>query len=332
MSGELDQLKIRFEEEIAGVDSEIGLDALRIKYLARKGYLPQYFKKLSSLTPEDRPRIGQKLNKIKKSCEAAFASKQLEISRPQSADSPIDLTLSGIKPRLGCRHPLLRTLDDINKIFIKMGFRVESGPETENEYYNFEALNFPPNHPSRDLQDTFYLSSPGSKAEEVLLLRTHTSTVQIRTMERSAPPIRIIAPGRVFRKDTPDATHSPVFHQIEGLWVDEGVTMADLKGTLISFVKLFFEQDLDIRFRPSYFPFTEPSAEVDVWFESRNSWLEMMGCGMVDPNVLEPLEIDPEKYTGFAFGMGIERLAMIKYGIDDIRVFYDNDVRFIRQF
>ena len=330
---ELDQIQGRFDEEIKTVDSEPSLESLRVKYLARKGEVMQYFKKLGTLDPQDRPVVGQRLNQLKKALESAVEDKKQAVSQPESKAPKVDLTLPGIRRRLGTRHPLLQTLDHIKRIFMDMGFSVASGPLAETDYYNFEALNIPPDHPSRDMQDTFYLSDPEKSNGEVYLLRTHTSPVQVHTMEAMQPPIRIIAPGRVFRKDTPDATHSPVFHQVEGLWVDEGVSMADLKGVLLAFARaLLGKDDIKARFRPSFFPFTEPSAELDVWFESKNCWLEMLGCGMVDPNVFDHVGIDAEKYTGFAFGMGVERLAMMKYGIDDIRVFFDNDVRFIRQF
>ena len=329
---ELDQVRVRFEEQLNTVNTEQDLEALRLKFLVRKGEVAQYFSKLGTIDPEFRPRVGQKLNQLRNTLQTAFKEKKASLQRPRAGADTVDLTLPGIRRRLGSRHPLLRTLDEIKSIFISMGFSVESGPQAETDYYNFEALNIPPDHPSRDLQDTFYLSQPTHGNGEIYLLRTHTSPVQIRVLEKQRPPVRIIAPGRVFRKDTPDATHSPVFHQVEGLWVDEGVAMTDLKGVLLAFARKLFGPEAKVRFRPSFFPFTEPSAELDVWFTSRKSWLEMLGCGMVDPLVLDRLGIDSEKYTGFAFGMGVERLAMMKYGIDDIRTFFDNDVRFLHQF
>jgi phenylalanyl-tRNA synthetase alpha chain len=259
------------------------------------------------------------LNELRKLMETALAAKSENLGGATTARAPkIDLTLPGIRRRLGVRHPMLRVLDEIKQIFVGMGFSVASGPLAD--------------HPSRDLQDTLYISHPAGPRGETYLLRTHTSPVQVHTLESQPLPIRIIAPGRVFRKDAPDATHSPVFHQVEGLWVDEGVSMADLKGVLFAFAHKLLGRDLKLRFRPSYFPFTEPSAELDVWFPSKNRWVELLGCGMVNPAVLERLGIDSEKYTGFAWGMGIERLAMRRFGIDDIRMFYDNDVRFLRQF
>jgi len=328
---ELEALQHKFEEQIVTVNSANAVEALRIQYLARKGELPQYFKKLGEATPETRPQLGQKLNELRDYFEAALNAKKEQFGQPTRGPK-VDLTLPGIPRRLGTRHPLLKTLDEIKSIFIGMGFSVESGPLAETDYYNFEALNIPRNHPSRDMQDTLYLSDPAREEGDIYLLRAHTSPVQVHTMEKQKPPIRIIAPGRVFRKDNLDATHSPVFHQIEGLYVDEGVTMGDLKGVLLAYARKLLGRDIKVRFRPSYFPFTEPSAELDVWFPAKNRWMELLGCGMVNPAVFDMLGIDSEKYTGFAFGMGIERVAMTKYGIDDIRYFYDNDVRFLQQF
>ena len=328
---ELEALKQKFDEQIIAVNSANAVEALRIQYLARKGELPLYFKKLGEATPETRPQLGQKLNELRDYFEAALNTKK-ELFGQVTRGPKVDLTLPGIPRRLGTRHPLLKTLDDIKSIFIGMGFTVESGPLAENDYHNFEALNIPRHHPAREMQDTLYLSDPTREENEIYLLRTHTSPVQVRTMLKQKPPIRIIAPGRVFRKDNLDATHSPVFHQIEGLYVDEGVTMGDLKGVLLAYARKLLGRDIKVRFRPSYFPFTEPSAELDVWFPAKNRWMELLGCGMVNPAVFDMLGIDSEKYTGFAFGMGIERVAMTKYGIDDIRYFYDNDVRFLHQF
>lgn len=328
---ELEALKHKFDEQIVAVNSANAVEALRIQYLARKGELPLYFKKLGEATPETRPQLGQKLNELRDHFEAALNTKK-ELFGQVTRGPKVDLTLPGIPRRLGARHPLLKTLDEIKSIFIGMGFSVESGPLAETDYYNFEALNIPRNHPARDMQDTLYLSDPTREEGDIYLLRAHTSPVQVHTMEKQKPPIRIIAPGRVFRKDNLDATHSPVFHQIEGLYVDEGVTMGDLKGVLLAYARKLLGRDIKVRFRPSYFPFTEPSAELDVWFPAKNRWMELLGCGMVNPSVFDMLGIDSEKYTGFAFGMGIERVAMTKYGIDDIRYFYDNDVRFLHQF
>ncbi len=328
---ELEALQHKFDEQIVTVNSANAVEALWIQYLARKGELPKYFKKLGEVPAEVRPQLGQKLNELRDYLEAALNAKKEQFGQVTRVPK-VDLTLPGIPRRLGTRHPLLKTLDEIKSIFIGMGFAVESGPLAENDYYNFEALNIPRHHPAREMQDTLYLSDPGREEGEIYLLRTHTSPVQVRTMLKQKPPIRIIAPGRVFRKDNLDATHSPVFHQIEGLYVDEDVTMGDLKGVLLAYARKLLGRDIKVRFRPSYFPFTEPSAELDVWFPAKNRWMELLGCGMVNPAVFDMLGIDSEKYTGFAFGMGIERVAMTKYGIDDIRYFYDNDVRFLRQF
>ncbi|MDZ7268825.1 MAG: phenylalanine--tRNA ligase subunit alpha [candidate division KSB1 bacterium] len=329
---DLDQLEARFRVALEQAANAAELEAVRVKYLARKGEITESFKILAQADPADRPRLGQRLNQLRDASAAAFAAKQAALSKPQADGPSIDLTLPGIQRRLGSRHPVLQALDEIKSIFVGMGFTVESGPLAETDYYNFEALNLPPDHPSRDLHDTFYLSDPRPGNGATYLLRTHTSPVQIHALEQKPLPIRIIAPGRCFRKDTPDATHSPVFHQVEGLWVDEGVTFADLKGVLSAFARKFFGASVKTRFRPSYFPFTEPSAELDVWFEARQAWIELLGCGMVNPIVLERLGIDTEKYTGFAFGMGVERPAMRKYGVTDLRLFYDNDVRLLRQF
>lgn len=328
---ELEALRHKFDEQIVTVNSANAVEALRIQYLARKGEFPQYFKKLGEVPAETRPQLGQKLNELRDYLEAALNAKKEQFGQPTRGPQ-VDLTLPGITRRLGKRHPLLKTLDEIKSIFMGMGFSVESGPLAETDYYNFEALNIPRNHPSRDMQDTLYLSDPMKENGEIHLLRAHTSPVQVHTMEKQKPPIRIIAPGRVFRRDSIDATHTPVFHQIEGLYVDEGVTMGDLKGVLLAYARKLLGRDIKVRFRPSYFPFTEPSAELDVWFPAKNRWMELLGCGMVNPAVFDMLGIDSEKYSGFAFGMGIERVAMTKYGIDDIRYFFDNDVRFLHQF
>ncbi len=329
---ELDGLQHRFEAHMQTLKTAQDLEAARIQFLARKGEIQHFFKKLGELDGSERPRLGQRLNELRNAMEAALAAKSENIGGATVLAPKVDLTLPGIRRRLGVRHPMLQVLDEIKRIFVGMGFCVARGPLIETDFYNFEALNIPADHPSRDLQDTLYISHPAGPKGETYLLRTHTSPVQVHTLEAQALPIRIIAPGRVFRKDAPDATHSPVFHQVEGLWVDEGVSMADLKGVLFAFAHKLLGRDLKLRFRPSYFPFTEPSAELDVWFPSKQRWVELLGCGMVNPAVLERLGIDSEKYTGFAWGMGIERLAMRRFGIDDIRLFYDNDLRFLRQF
>jgi phenylalanyl-tRNA synthetase alpha chain len=281
---------------------------------------------LGKVAPEERPQIGKMLNELRREVEEKLTQLKANFATTTKSTS-IDLSLPGRKPRIGRLHPLTQIRMEIKKIFSRLGFSVAEGPEVESDYYNFEALNTPKLHPARSMQDTFYIS-------EELMLRTHTSPVQIRTMEQNKPPIRIIAPGRVYRRDTPDASHSPVFHQVEGLYVDEGVSMSDLKAILATFAREMFGKDAKVRFRPSFFPFTEPSAEVDIWWQSAKGgkWLEIMGCGMVDPNVLKMVGLDPDVYSGWAFGMGIDRIAMLKYGLKDIRLFFDNDMRFLEQF
>ena len=324
---ELEAQKKSFAEDLAQVADPAALEEVRIKYLGRKGGISTYFKKMQELTPVERPQFGGQLNELKGYVQKHLDDATQTLANSQSAKSAhaTDLTLPGVSRELGHRNPIMQVLDEVKDIFKSMGFEVARGPLVETEYYNFGALNVPEDHPAKDLQDTFYL-------ENGLLLRTHTSPVQVRTMERQQPPIRVIAPGRCFRKDTPDATHTPEFHQVEGLAVGEGISLSHLKGTLIAFARRLFGKDTKVRFRPSFFPFTEPSAEMDVFYDEKLGWLEILGSGMVDPNVLQGVGIDPEKYTGFAFGMGIERIAMLKYQIDDIRHFYDNDIRFLKQF
>jgi phenylalanyl-tRNA synthetase alpha chain len=339
---ELEQLQNRFDDALHRATDEAALEQVRLVFLVRKGELANYFKRLGELEAAERPRAGERLNQLKNYFEAAFAEKSAALAKPQDDADFVDLTLPGIRRRLGARHPLLQVLDEIKSIFVSMGFTIESGPEAESDYYNFEALNLPPDHPSRDMQDTFYLDLGSETESKKYLLRTHTSPVQIRTMEKRQPPIRIIAPGRVFRRDTPDATHSPIFHQCEGLCVDEGISFADLKGTLQTFAQKLFGPDMKIRFRPGFFPFTEPSAEYDfTCFLCRGKgcrvckntgWIEISGAGMVHPAVFGFVNYDSERYTGYAWGMGIDRVAMLKLGVEDIRMFFDNDVRFLRQF
>jgi len=323
---ELEDTGAAFESDAEKIRSASELEEARVRYLGRRGFISQYFKQMGKLAPEEKPLLGDALNKLKLQIQKRLdALKETLESNQNGGQEALDLTLPGTVSGTGFRNPLLQTLDAIKDIFTGMGFQIETGPLVENEYYNFTALNVPDDHPSKDLQDTFYLPHG-------LLLRTHTSPVQIRTMERQKPPIRIIAPGRCFRKDTPDATHSPEFHQVEGLVVDKHTSFTHLKGTLIAFARKLFGADIKVRFRPSFFPFTEPSAEMDIYFNEKLGWLEILGSGMVDPNVLEGVGIDPTVYSGFAFGMGVERIAMLKYRIDDIRHFYDNDLRFLAQF
>ena len=312
------------------------LERLRVKYLGRKGRLTQILRSLGQLDPEARRRVGQAANLAKESLEAALSQtlEALKRAARRAAVAEIDVTLPGRRARRGHLHPLTRITDEVCDIFLHLGFETVTGPEVELDYYNFEALNIPANHPARDMQDTFYFT-------DQVLLRTHTSPMQIRVMEQRQPPVRIIAPGKVYRRDS-DMTHSPMFHQVEGLLVDRGVTFADLKGVLTQFVHEMFGPEVGLRFRPSYFPFTEPSAEIDIACVicrgegcrvcKITGWLEILGAGLVHPAVFEAVGYDPETYTGFAFGLGVERIAMLKYGIDDIRLFYDNDLRFLRQF
>jgi len=313
--------------EIAAATDLSALDAVRVSYLGKKGELTARLKSLSKLSAEERPAAGQEINKAKQAVQGQINARResLEAAALESklAADAVDVTLPGRGSSIGGHHPVSRAMVRIEKIFRNAGFGVRSGPEIEDDFHNFTALNIPENHPARAMHDTFYF--PGGK-----LLRTHTSPVQIRSIVEEGVPIRIIAPGRVYRCDS-DQTHTPMFHQVEGLVVDENISFANLKAVLHQFVEAFFERKAELRFRPSYFPFTEPSAEVDVaWGEDK--WLEILGCGMVHPNVLESAGIDAEKYTGYAFGMGIERLAMLRYGVTDLRTFFENDLRFLRQF
>jgi phenylalanyl-tRNA synthetase alpha chain len=332
---DLDELGELFSSELAAVRSSRDLEDLRVRFLGKKGLLTQKLKELGALPPLEKPARGAILNQIKIRLQEEITRRQAELETGQSSLPTLDLTLPGHKPIIGRKHPLIQIEERVKTIFRSMGFVVETGPEVETPYYNFTALNTPEWHPARDEADTFYLDSEH-------LLRTETSPVQIRVLERGHLPVRMIAPGRVYRKDKPDPSHFPVFHQVEGLYVDHGVTFADLKGTLLAFYRSLFGEETQIRFRPHFFPFTEPSAEVDVTCFlcggagcrvcKEKGWLEMGGSGMVDPKVLSGVGIDPEEWTGFAFGLGIERIAMLWYGVDDIRLFWENDMRFLRQF
>lgn len=305
------------------------LEQFRLKYLGTKGLLKQLFARMKELPAAERKDYGQQINAIKAAAEEKFTALSEKFESPTKAQQgQLDVTLPTRLHPLGSRHPISIINRQIIDIFTRIGFGVAEGPEIEDDWHNFTALNIPPDHPARDMQDTFFV-----QRNPDWVLRTHTSPVQIRTMEKSTPPIRIISPGRVYRRDN-DSTHSPVFHQVEGIYIDENVSFADLKQTLYHFVEQMFAPDTRVRFRASYFPFTEPSAEMDIEWEKneRKTWMEILGCGMVHPRVLENCNIDSDKYTGFAFGMGVERIAMLKYGISDIRLFYENDVRFLRQF
>ena len=339
MKAELEAIAKQALEELKGAQDLKVLDAVRVKYLGKKGELTAILKQMGKLSAKERPVIGQLANQVRADIEQMLEQTKTDLEAKaldiRLAGETLDVTLPGQKKPLGKKHPLTIVLDELKEIVVGMGFEIATGPEVELDYYNFEALNIPKDHPSRDTQDTFYIS-------DNVLLRTQTSPMQIRTMEKKKPPIRIIAPGRVYRSDAVDATHSPLFHQVEGLVVDKGITMADLKGTLEVFVKRLYGDSTVVRFRPHHFPFTEPSAELDVQcFHCHGEgcslckgegWIEILGCGMVHPQVLLNCGIDPEEYSGFAFGLGLERMVMMRYGIDDLRLFYDNDVRFLKQF
>ena len=333
----LEQIRQSAMEQLSRVDAD--LSEIRVKYLGKKGELTAVLRSMGSLSPEERPAFGQRANEVRAQIEAEIERRQTEMKsamrdRALRAEK-LDVTVPGEDVPFGHIHPLSRVQHEIEDIFIGMGYSIAEGPEVELDYYNFQALNSPPEHPARDTQDTFYIT-------DNVLLRSQTSPVQVHVMEKERPPIRILSPGRVYRSDAVDATHSPLFHQIEGLVVDRGVTMGDLKGTLAMFARRMFGSDTKIRFRPHHFPFTEPSAEVDVScfacggkgcrFCKGEGWIEILGAGMVHPNVLSGCSIDPEEYSGFAFGLGVERVALLKYHIDDMRLLYENDVRFLGQF
>lgn len=340
MEQQLKSLKQEATEAFAEADSVLKLNELRVKYLGKKGSLTTILRGLGALSPEERPRVGQMVNQVRAELETALNEKNDSLKKAELlerlANEKIDVTLPGRINPIGHQHPLTLTLNRIKEVFLNMGFTVAEGPEVEQDHFNFEALNLPKDHPARDMQDSFYIT-------EELLLRTHTSPVQARTMQANEPnsPIRIIAPGKVYRRDY-DATHSPMFTQVEGLVVDKNISFSDLKGMLELFIHQIFDEKVGVRFRPSFFPFTEPSAEVDISCVmckgkgcrvcKGSGWLEILGSGMVHPRVLEMSGYDPKEVSGFAFGMGVERIAMLLYGIDDLRLFYDNDLRFLRQF
>jgi phenylalanyl-tRNA synthetase alpha chain len=329
-------VKSEFFSEITDAKNVKQLEEIRIKFLSRSGKVAQLFEELKNLSKEEKPSAGKLLNELRNSVTAKFDEVKNKFdSLTESSSEKIDLSLPGNYRSIGSKHILTQTLDEIKEIFKSMGFSLFEGPELESDYNNFEALNFPADHPARDMQDTFFVSSD-------FLLRTHTSPVQIRVMENYQPPVRAIMPGRVYRNEAVSSRSYCMFHQVEGLYIDTGVTFAELKGTLVSFAHQFYGENLKYRFRPSFFPFTEPSAEMDITCYmcsgkgcricKQTGWLEILGCGMVDPNVFKYVNYDSEKYTGYAFGMGIERIAMLKYGITDIRIFFENDFRFLKQF
>jgi phenylalanyl-tRNA synthetase alpha chain len=338
MKDRLERMSAAAREAIAAADSEETLLDVKVRFLGKKGELTAIMKGMGRLSAEERPVIGALANRVKEEFEEAF---QKRLTQVQEADivarlqrERIDVTLPGRRAFRGTLHPITLVREEIGEIFSSLGFGIAEGPEVEKDFYNFEALNMPKNHPARDMQDTFYIS-------DEVVLRTHTSPVQIRTMLTQAPPVRVIAPGTVYRRDS-DLTHSPMFHQIEGIMVDRGVTFGDLKGVLTAFVTQFFGKGVGVRFRPSFFPFTEPSAEVDIQCVicggngcrvcKNSGWLEILGSGMIDPEVFKAVSYDPQIYSGFAFGMGLERIAMLKYGVDDLRLFFENDLRFLKQF
>ena len=356
-ASDIDALRARFEADLAGASDDAALRAVRDRYLSRKGGLVSaLLKGLGAAPTADRPRLGQLVNALKQDIETRLDARIAAAAGSRPAKDAVDVTLPGRAVAIGHRHPLTLLRERIEAIFTRMGFLVIEGPELEDDYHNFEALNMPPEHPARDMQDTLYLASPVRSAvgAEATLLRTHTSGMQIRYMERHRPPVRLIAPGRVYRRDNFDPTHTPMFTQVEGLVVDDGITLADLKGTLYAMARELFGEDRKVRFRPSFFPYTEPSAEMDISCAAchgtgllspkpgergggcgmckQSGWLEILGSGMVHPYLFEAVGYDPERYTGFAFGMGIERVALLKWGVEDIRLLYENDLRFLEQF
>lgn len=339
MKDKLNKIVSEALSQIDGSEHLEKINEIKVAYLGKKGELTQVLKSMKDVAAEDRPKVGQMVNEARTSIEERIEKKKKDFEKKVLEEKikkeTIDVTLPGKAPVIGHKHPNQIALEDVEDIFVGMGYQVVEGPEVEYDYYNFEALNIPANHPAKDEQDTFYITSD-------IVLRTQTSSVQVHEMEKGKLPIRMIAPGRVFRSDEVDATHSPSFNQIEGLVIDKNVTFADLKGTLAEFAKKMFGEDTKVRFRPHHFPFTEPSAEMDVScfkcggkgcrFCKGEGWIEILGCGMVHPRVLEMRDIDPDKYQGFAFGMGLERIALLKYEIDDMRLLYENDIRFLEQF
>lgn len=335
LDNNISDIRNNFSADIKSASSSKDIEDIRIKYFSRNGLVSQLFEKLKEASKEEKPELGKKLNLLRNELTAKFDELKDSLNSSSQNENIIDLTLPGKEYIIGSKHILTQTLDEIKSIFKGLGFSIVGGPELESDHYNFEALNFPADHPARDMQDTFFISKD-------FLLRTHTTPVQVRIMEKQNPPVRAIMPGRVYRNEAVSARSYCMFHQVDGIYVDTDVTFAELKGTLVSFAKQFYGSDLKYRFRPSFFPFTEPSAEMDITCYlchgkgckicKNSGWLEILGCGMVDPNVFKFVNYDSEKYTGYAFGMGIERIALLKYGITDIRIFFDNDLRFLKQF
>lgn len=335
MQSEINQVRAQAEADLATVTTEHQLEEFRIKFLARKGLVAGLFDQLKSAGVSEKPALGKMLNELRSFIQELYARKAADLTTVDHVKVELDLTLPGRSKFRGTMHPLTQTMNEIKKIFVSMGFGIVEGPDIEDDYHNFEALNFPPDHPARDMQDTFFINRK-------VLLRTHTSPVQIRVMEKHKPPVRVIMPGMVFRNEAISARSLFQFHQVEGLYVDKGVTFSELKGTLVSFIKQYYGSGLKYKFRPTFFPFTEPSADIYITcficggkgckMCKQGGWLEILGCGMVDPNVFRFVGYDSEVYSGYAFGMGIERIAALKYGVDDLRLFYENDIRFLNQF
>ncbi len=336
MMNSIEEIKHSADAEINNISTSSKLDAFRIKFLSRSGLIAGLFDQLKSISTDERPIVGKAINELRTHVQSLYDDRKSKVDLSSKQTEPfIDLTLPGRERWIGSKHPLTQTMEEIQRIFFHMGFSIADGPEIEDDYHNFEALNFPPDHSARDMQDTFFIT-------DKVLLRTHTSPVQIRVMEQQQPPVRVIIPGRVYRNEAISARSYCLFHQVEGLYVNKGVSFAELKGTLLSFAQQFYGSSIKYRFRPSFFPFTEPSAEMDITCFlcngkgckvcKKTGWLEILGCGMVHPNVLRNVKYDSEIYSGYAFGMGIERITMLRFGIDDIRILYDNDIRFLRQF
>lgn len=338
MLSEIESLKKEIEQ--ASITTEEELEAFRLKFLSRKGKVQTMFGKMGEVADKDKARVGKAMNEAKNLAQKTFEQAKERLSKKESASQKAtdDITLPPPPLPMGSYHPLTQTMEEMKNIFYRLGFNIADGPEIEDDFHNFTALNFPPNHPARDEQDTFFIEKYDDADKNDLVLRTHTSPVQIRLMKKKQPPIRSIMPGRVYRNEAVTPKSYFLFHQVEALYVDTDVSVAELKETLISFARLMFGSDVRYRLRPGFFPFTEPSLEMDIWWSRQQSggdggkWLEILGAGMVDPNVFKAVDIDPEIYTGFAWGMGVERIAMLRHGIDDIRVFYDNDIRFLEQF
>ncbi|MBN2731973.1 MAG: phenylalanine--tRNA ligase subunit alpha [Balneolaceae bacterium] len=334
MRSDIEDLKKEIQN--FSITNEEILEAFRLKFLSRKGRIQAMFGNIGNVPKEDRAKVGKAMNEVKNLAQQRYDEEKRKLQQQEiTAGATEDITLPPAPLPTGSFHPLTQTLEEMKQIFFRLGFNIADGPEIEDDFHNFTALNFPPNHPARDEQDTFFIEKYDDPEKNDLVLRTHTSPVQIRLMKEQKPPIRAIMPGRVYRNEAVTPKSYFLFHQVEALYVDTDVSVADLKETLVSFAKMMFGSDVEYRIRPGFFPFTEPSLEMDIWWETKDGngkWLEILGSGMVDPNVFKSVDLDPEKYTGFAWGMGVERIAMLRHGIDDIRLFYKNDNRFLKQF